>query len=52
MSHVFQVPDDLYERLAAYAAERGQTADELLLAYVKEIARQAEGKGGDQRERR
>jgi hypothetical protein len=43
MSYTFQVPDELYERLEEYAARRGQTPDELLLAYIEEIARQAEG---------
>lgn len=36
MSYVFQVPDDLYKELAEYASERGQTVDELLLAYVRQ----------------
>ena len=43
MSHIFQLPDELYERLQAYAARRGKTVDELLLAYAEEIARQPEG---------
>jgi len=34
MSHVFQVPDDLYSEVAAYAAQRGQTPDALLMALV------------------
>src|SRR5260370_41795605 len=34
MSHVFQVPDDLYSEVAAYAAQRGQTPHALLIALV------------------
>ncbi len=34
MSHVFQIPDDLYSEVAAYAAQRGQTPDALLIALV------------------
>ena len=34
MSHVFQIPDDLYSEVAAYAAQRGQTPDALLMALV------------------
>ena len=34
MSHVFQVPDDIYTEIAAYAAQRGQTPDALLMALV------------------
>ena len=34
MSHVFQVPDDIYMEIAAYAAQRGQTPDALLMALV------------------
>ncbi len=41
VSHVLHVPDELYERLVTAAAQRGQTADELLLAYIEEVARQA-----------
>lgn len=35
MSHALNVPDELYSKFAEYAAERGQTADELLLAYMR-----------------
>jgi hypothetical protein len=42
MSHVFQIPDDLYEKLAAYAAQREQTPETLLLAWVSEIMRRLE----------
>jgi len=34
MSHAFQVPDDIYTEIAAYAAQRGQTPDALLIALV------------------
>ena len=34
MSHVFQVPDDIYAEIAAYAAQRGQTPDDLLIALL------------------
>jgi hypothetical protein len=34
MSHVFQIPDDLYSEVAAYATQRGQTPDALLMALV------------------
>ena len=34
MSHVFQIPDDLYSEVAAFAAQRGQTPDALLIALV------------------
>ena len=35
MSHVLNVPDDLYSKFAEYAARYGQTVDELLLAYMR-----------------
>src|SRR5438874_12278586 len=34
MSHVFQVPDDIYTEIATYAAQRGQTPDALLIALL------------------
>ena len=34
MSHVFQVPDEVYNEIATYAAQRGQTPDALLMALV------------------
>ncbi len=34
MSHVFQVPDEVYNEIATYAAQRGQTPDSLLIALV------------------
>ena len=39
MSHVFQIPDNLYEKLAAYAARQEQTPETLFLAWVNEITR-------------
>lgn len=36
MSHVFQVPDDIYIEVAAYAVQRGQTPDTLLTKLVAE----------------
>ena len=36
MSHVFQVPDDIYAEIATYAAQRGQTPDALLIELVTE----------------
>ncbi len=37
MSHAFQVPDDLYRRLASLASKRGQTPD----AFMIELASKA-----------
>jgi hypothetical protein len=36
MSHVFQIPDDIYAEIAAYAARHGQTPDALFLTLVTE----------------
>lgn len=36
MSHVFQIPDDIYAEIATYAAQRGQTPDALLMELVTE----------------
>jgi hypothetical protein len=36
MSHVFQIPDEIYAKIATYAAQRGQTPDALLLTLVTE----------------
>ena len=36
MSHVFQIPDDIYTELVTYAKQHGQTPDALLMALVKE----------------
>ena len=36
MSHAFQIPDDIYTELVAYAIQHGQNPDALLMALVKE----------------
>ena len=36
MSHIFQVPDDIYREIATYAAKRGQTPDALLTTLLEE----------------
>ena len=36
MSYVFRVPDEIYSEIAAYAAQRGQTSDALLMELVTE----------------
>ncbi|MHB8600428.1 MAG: hypothetical protein ACYDER_26925 [Ktedonobacteraceae bacterium] len=36
MSHVFQIPDDIYTELVTYASQHGQTPDALLMALVKD----------------
>ncbi len=38
MSHVFQIPDDLYTKLATYAAHHNQTPEALFLAWASEVA--------------
>jgi len=38
MSHEFQIPDDLYSKLAMYAAQHNQTPETLFLAWVSEVA--------------
>lgn len=43
MSHVFQIPDDLYTQLATYAAQHNQTPETLFLAWAKEVAHEQEG---------
>ncbi len=37
MSHVFQIPDEIYDEIAAYAAQRGQTPDDLFMTLVTEV---------------
>lgn len=37
MAHVFEVPDELYEKLAAYAEQRKQTAEELFLSWARHV---------------
>ena len=36
MGHIFQIPDDVYTELAAYAAQHGENPDALLMTLVKE----------------
>jgi hypothetical protein len=35
MSHIFHVPDEIYRKIVAYAAQHGQNPDALLMAWVK-----------------
>ena len=42
MSHVFQIPDDLYIKLAIYAAQRNQTPETLFLTWVREVTQKQE----------
>ncbi len=37
MAHVFEIPDELYEKLQAFAQEHRQTPEALLLAWVKQV---------------
>ncbi len=47
MSRFVQIPDELYERVASYAAERGRTIDEFvsvcLAAGVEQLASDSTG---------
>ncbi len=36
MGHIFQIPDDIYTELAAYAAQHGENPDTLLISLLKE----------------
>lgn len=36
MTHAFQIPDDIYSELAAYATQHGQSPDALLISLLKE----------------
>lgn len=40
MSHIFQLPDDIYREIATYAAKRGQTPDALLMTFLEECVDQ------------
>jgi hypothetical protein len=42
MSHMFQVSDEQYAKLAAYAAQQKQTPERLFLSWVSEIAQRWE----------
>ncbi len=37
MAHVIEVPDELYEKLAAYAEQRRQTPEELFLTWASQL---------------
>jgi hypothetical protein len=37
MSHVFQLSDEQYAKLAAYAAQRNQTPETLFQAWVNDL---------------
>ncbi len=37
MSHVFRVPEDLYAAIIAFAAEQGETPDQLFLQWAHSI---------------
>lgn len=39
MDHIFQTSDEQYEKLAAYAAQRGQTPESLFQEWVKAVTR-------------
>src|SRR5438270_13486235 len=45
MSHVFQISDDLYAKLEAYAAQHEQTPESLFLAWVNDLAQSMERPG-------
>jgi len=36
MSHIFQIPDDIYREIATFAAKLGQTPDTLLTTLLEE----------------
>ena len=42
MSHVFQIPDDLYTELVTYASQRNQTPETLFLAWAREVTQKQE----------
>lgn len=37
MSHVIALPDDIYQAIAAYAAQSGQSPEAFILAWAAEI---------------
>jgi hypothetical protein len=41
MGHAIQVPDELYDKLAAYAKDHGHTPEDLVVAWVADVVRQA-----------
>ncbi len=46
MGHAFQTSDEQYAKLAAYAAERGQTPETLFQEWVSMITRDTESVSG------
>ncbi len=42
MSHVFQIPDDLYTELVTYASQRNQTPEALFLAWARGVTQKQE----------
>jgi hypothetical protein len=41
MSHVIELPDDLYRAIERYAAEHGETAEAVIIALAQSVAAQA-----------
>lgn len=39
MDHIFQTSEEQYTKLAAYAAQKGQTPESLFQEWVKEVTR-------------
>lgn len=44
MSHILEVPDDLYRKIAHYATEAKQEPDTLILSWVTEAAQRLNAK--------
>ncbi len=42
MSHAVVIPDDLYRAIEDYAARRGESAEETILAWARSLLEQAE----------
>lgn len=40
MSHTIQLPDEVYEAIAAYASRHSQTAEEAISAWAANVSRQ------------
>lgn len=41
MSHVIELPDDLYRAIERYAAARGETAEAVVIALAQRVAERA-----------
>jgi hypothetical protein len=41
MAHTVELPDDLYRAIERYAAERGETAEALILAWAQSLTNPA-----------